>query len=55
MPMKIFAGIVAVVLLLAYLAPLVLKLKEISLGAVVLIGIVMMLVDLFQSLQSRED
>jgi hypothetical protein len=49
--MKIFAALVAVVLMLSYLMPLVLKLKEASLAAVVLIGVVMMLVDLWQSLQ----
>ena len=53
MRLKIFAGIVAVALHL--LVPLVVKLKEVSLGVVVLIGITMMLVDLGQSLQSQED
>ena len=46
MGLKIFAGIVAVVLMLAYLAPLVIKLKEVSLGVVILIALAMMLVDL---------
>jgi len=55
MPIKIFAAVVAVILMLSFLAPPVLKLKDISLGAVILIGIVMMLVDLWQSLQSEED
>jgi uncharacterized membrane protein len=55
MPLKLFAGLVAIVLLLAYLAPLVIKLKEVSLGVVVLIAVVMMLVDLWQSLRSRDD
>ena len=49
--MKIFAALVAVVLMLSYLTPLVLKLKDASLAAVVLIGVLMMLVDLWQSLQ----
>ena len=49
--MKIFAALVAVVLMLSYLAPLLLKLKEVSLTVVVLIGVLMMLVDLWQSLQ----
>jgi len=49
--MKILAALVAVMLMLSYLAPLVLKLKEASLAAVVLIGVLMMLVDLWQSLQ----
>lgn len=55
MPLKIFAGVVAIVLLLAFLLPLAIKLKEVSLGAVMLIGVTMMLVDLWQSLKSRED
>jgi hypothetical protein len=55
MPVKIFSAAVAVVLVLAYLAPLVFKLKELSLGIVVLIGIAMMLVDLAQSLRAKDD
>lgn len=55
MPFKIFAAVVAVVLMLCFLAPPVLKLKEVSLGVVILIAIVMMLVDLWQSLQSKND
>ena len=55
MPIKIFAAAVAVVLVLCFLAPPVLKIKDIPLGVVILIGITMMLVDLWQSLQSKED
>jgi hypothetical protein len=55
MPLKIFGGVVAVVLFIAYLLPLVTKLKEVSLGVVIAIAMVMMLVDLFQSLKSKED
>jgi hypothetical protein len=55
MGLKIFAAIVAVVLLFAYLAPVALKLKEVSLVVVMAIGVVMMAVDLLQSLKSRED
>jgi hypothetical protein len=55
MSLKIIAGIVAVVLMLAYLAPLVFKLKEMSLTVVILIALVMMLIDLGQSLKSKED
>jgi hypothetical protein len=55
MPVKIFAAIVAVVMVLCFLAPPVLKLKDIALGAVILIGICMMLADLWQSLQKKED
>ncbi len=55
MPIKIVVAIVAVALVLAFLTPVVFKLKEVALGVVILIGIVMMLVDLWQSLQSKDD
>ena len=55
MPIKIFAAVVAVVMMLCFLAPPVLKLKDIPLGVVILIGLAMMLVDLWHSLQSQED
>ena len=55
MPFKILAGVVAVALMFAYLLPPVLKLKDFALGAVICIGIAMMLVDLWQSLQSKDD
>lgn len=54
MPTKIFAALVAVALLLAYVLPLIFKLKEASLAAVVAIGVVMMLVDLAQSLRAGD-
>lgn len=52
---KIVAGLIAVALVLIYLAPPVYKLREVELGVVVAIGVVMMLVDLWQSLKSKED
>ena len=55
MPIKIFAAVAAVVMVLCFLAPPVLKLKDIALGVIILIGIVMMLADLWQSLQKKED
>ena len=55
MGLKIFAGVVAVALMVAYLVPLVFKLKEASLFVVIGIALAMMLVDLVQSLKSRED
>ena len=54
MPLKIFAGIVAVALMLAYLLPLVLKLKEVSLGVVILIALAMVLTDLGHSLRKDD-
>ena len=55
MLMKLFAGAVALSLLLAYLVPLVVKLEEEALGAVVSVGVIMMLVDLVQSLRAKEE
>jgi hypothetical protein len=55
MPIKIISGIVAVTLMIAFLVPVVFKLKDISLGVVILIGLGLMLVDLWQSLQSKDD
>lgn len=49
MSVKIFSAIVAIALMLAFLAPVVIKLKEISLAIVVLIGLCMMLIDLWQT------
>ena len=55
MAFKILAGVVAMVLMIAYLAPPIFKLKDVALASVIVIGVVMMLVDLVQSLQSKED
>lgn len=54
MPVKIFAAIVAVVLVLGYLTPVVLKLKEVALAVVIVIGVAMMLLDLWQSFRERD-
>lgn len=54
MILKILAGLIAVALVLIYLAPPVYKLREIELGVVVLIGVVMMLIDLWQSLRKED-
>lgn len=55
MAFKILAGVVAMVLMIAYLAPPIYKLKDVALAIVIVIGVVMMLVDLVQSLQSKDD
>lgn len=55
MAYKIIAGLVAAGLLIAYMAPVVWRLKDVALWVVAGLGIVMMLVDLWQSLQSKED
>lgn len=55
MTVKIFAGAVAMILALGFLAPPVLKLKDPALAIVVAIGVVLMAVDLWQSLQAKDD
>lgn len=55
MAVKILGGLVAAGLVLSFLLPPLFKLKDVAMGIVILIGIVMMLVDLWQSLQSKED
>ena len=54
MALKILGGVVALSLVIVYLVPVMLKLKDWALGAVILIGIAMMLVDLYQSLKKEE-
>jgi hypothetical protein len=53
--MKGFAGLVAVILMLGYLLPPVLKLRETDLAIAIIGGLALMLVDLWQSLRSKED
>lgn len=55
MGVKIVAALVAVGLLGTYLFALVIKLKEIDLAIVVITGLALMLVDLWQSLKSKDD
>ena len=54
MPVKIFAALVAVVLMIGFLAPVVFKLKEVALGLVIALGIALMLVDLWQSFREND-
>jgi len=54
MAIKLVAAVIAIVLLAAFLLPIALKLKEISLWVVMLIGFGMMLVDLWQSLRKND-
>lgn len=55
MAFKVFAAVVAVVLMLAFLAPVVIKLKDVALGVVVVIGIGLMALDLWESFREKED
>lgn len=55
MAFKILAGIVAATLLLAFLVPYVLKMREIELGVVIAAGLAMMARDLWESLREKDD
>ncbi len=55
MAFKIVAGIVAAALLILFIGPVVVKLKDAALSGVVLIGLVMMVTDVWQSLKSKDD
>jgi hypothetical protein len=55
MAVKIAAAIVAVILMGAYLLAPVYKLKEVDLGIAIILGLILMLVDLWQSLKSKDD
>ena len=51
---KIFAGILSAGLLIAYVGPVVLKLKDVALTIVVVVGLSLMLYDLWQSLREKD-
>jgi L-asparagine transporter-like permease len=55
MLLKLLAALVAVALMLAYLVPMVVKMKDPALAIVIVIGLVIMLVDLWHSLRKPED
>lgn len=55
MAFKIAASLVAMILMLGYLLAPVFKLKEIDLGIAIVAGLAMMMVDLWQSLKSKDD
>ncbi|HLE67853.1 MAG TPA: hypothetical protein VI730_11945 [Burkholderiales bacterium] len=55
MPFKIFASVVAMLLAIAYLAAPVIKLKDVALGIVALIGVAMMAMDIWDTLKSKDD
>ena len=54
MAFKIFAAVVAVALLAAFLLPYVIKMKELELGIVILIGLAMMARDVWESLKEKD-
>ena len=55
MALKVIASILGISLMLVYLSPVVLKLKDPALTVVVVAGLAMMLVDQWQSLKAKDD
>jgi hypothetical protein len=55
MNLKTFAGILSAALLFVFIGPVVVKLKDVALSAVVTIGLAMMLYDLWQSLREKDE
>lgn len=54
MVMKIVAGIIAIVLVIAFVLPPALKLEDPAMIVVIGLGMVLMIVDLWQSLHERD-
>lgn len=52
---KIAASIVAAALLIAFISPVVVKLKDVALSIVVLIGLAMMITDIWHSLRAKDE
>ena len=52
---KALASIFATILFLLFVGPVIVKLKEFSIIGVTLIGITLMVIDLWQSVRSKED
>ena len=55
MKFKTIAGLIGLVLLVAFLAPPVIKLQKLALAVVVLIGVVMAAYEFFEQLRSDDD
>lgn len=55
MYLKKIAGIAGIALFVAYFAPIVIKLKDIPLTIVMLSGIVLVTIDVWQSLTNSDD
>jgi hypothetical protein len=51
---KILGSILAVGLLIVFIGPVAVKLKDVAFSIIVLIGLVMMIVDAWQSLKSKD-
>jgi len=51
---KLVSTLIGALLVIAFVAPPALKLKELALVVVILIGLVLMAIDLWQSLHERD-
>ena len=51
---KVLAALAAVILLLGFLVPYVLKMQDIALGVVIIIGLALMARDLWDTLQEKD-
>jgi hypothetical protein len=55
MVFRILASVAASLLLLAFLLPYVVKMKEVALGVVILAGLAMMARDIWDTLREKDD
>jgi hypothetical protein len=55
MVFRILASVAASLLLLAFLLPYVVKMKEVELGVVILVGLAMMARDIWDTLREKDD
>lgn len=55
MIVKLAAALLAIALFLIFNGAILWKMKDVALSTVILVGAVMMVVDLFQSLKNKED
>lgn len=55
MRVEVFASILAAALLILFIGPVVVKLKDVALSTVVLIGLIMMITDIWHALRSKDD
>ncbi|MCF8149589.1 MAG: hypothetical protein K9K30_14595 [Burkholderiaceae bacterium] len=55
MNFKVFAGLIGLIMLIAFLAPPVIKLQKLALAVVVLIGVAMAAYEFFENVGSKDD
>lgn len=55
MAFRILASVVASLMVLAFLLPYVIKMKDFELGAVIMIGLAMMARDIWDTLREKDD